>query len=231
MSTERFLIPALALSVLAGLGGDVLRASDLIAKGGLGPFTTLLATVSFFGPLLPLASFIWPKRRGVIAALGALMFLVSGFFSLFAGPGALHVFLFGFAIWASTSGIAARSSGTGALRMGAAGLVAFWSLVAMPVTAVQAIALADGQPYCLAIHGLGPASLTDLHGITFRTDRTGYKDSSRWYFHGILMSAGNVWNWSPRPMRFDGVGRPDGQLEDPRDACVPEPNWLFHHIL
>lgn len=111
-------------------------------------------------------------------------------------------------------------------------IAAVWSLATVPVVLASAHRVADGAPFCLAGHAHGPAplgSLWDLRWFSFYTTGSGYKETSRWFFHGLLTiqtaEGEKIYNWSPRGMHFDPVDRPDLYLIDPRGACVPSRRW------
>ena len=110
---------------------------------------------------------------------------------------------------------------------------ALWSVAAGVAAGWQAASRAAGQPYCLARHTSAAApvtSLADLRGFVFYTTATGYKDSSNWYFHGLLIvdapSGRQVYNWSPQRLRFDLLGHPDRFIAATLKACEPQARFL-----
>jgi hypothetical protein len=117
--------------------------------------------------------------------------------------------------------------------------LATWSLLQVPVVLAQATYLAGGRPFCIADTGAvkhnyyAPVrSVFDLRGTNFYTGVTGYKDSSRWAFHGVLIVRDQLigdeyWNWSISRMRFEPRPGSTPYVIDWRRACTPEPNALF----
>lgn len=111
-------------------------------------------------------------------------------------------------------------------------IVSVWSIAAAFVVVASATLIAAGNPFCLAVHGdrKPVASLADLRGLSFITTRSGYKDSSRWYFHGVLLVAEptgtTVRNWSPRRLSFSQVAEPGILLDDPSKECEPTRQFL-----
>lgn len=107
-----------------------------------------------------------------------------------------------------------------------------WSLACVPVTMAQASCLAHGAPFCMARHEPEPSpvrSLWDLRSFSLHTTLSGYKDTSRWYSHGLLAvdapEGKQLFNWSPRRMRFDPVDDPDLFIAGLRDACTPQDHF------
>ncbi|WP_172978460.1 hypothetical protein [Ruegeria sp. THAF33] len=106
-------------------------------------------------------------------------------------------------------------------------IAALWSLLTVPMILVQAHFIADGAPYCIAEHSKNAPveAVRDLRGFSFYTTATGYKSTSKWYFHGLMIvdhpDAQRVYNWSPGRWRFDLVERPDAMLVSVRNVCVP----------
>ena len=119
-----------------------------------------------------------------------------------------------------------------------------WSFAAGVSVAVQAHSISDGKPYCIATTdavkagsgGTGDRdygairSLEALRGVRLYTDRTGYKDTSRWYFHGLLVVGQNekleYWNWSPRRLSFERVTSPRVFVSEVTNACAPVEAFL-----
>lgn len=106
-------------------------------------------------------------------------------------------------------------------------LAALWSLLTVPMILVQSHIIADGSPYCIANHSSNAPieALHELRGFTFYTNATGYKSTSGWYFHGLMIvdlpSEQRVYNWSPGRWRFDQVEQPDILIAPVRNACTP----------
>ncbi|MEP5758804.1 MAG: hypothetical protein ABJ327_05710 [Litoreibacter sp.] len=112
-------------------------------------------------------------------------------------------------------------------------LVGVWSLAAAPVTYFKAKHIAGDRPYCIGAHSHVEEeliSLFALRGLNFYTTRSGYKFNSSWYFHGVLLvyqeDGLEVYNWSPRAMRFDKVEKPDLLLVRPTLSCQPRNDFL-----
>jgi hypothetical protein len=107
------------------------------------------------------------------------------------------------------------------------------SLAVAGAALMQAGWMADGAPASSARHEDRPervGSIRDLRAFSFYTTRSGYKDSSRWYFHGLLIvcrpDGEEVYNWSPRRLRFMRFERPHLLAVDPSWACEPvAPVW------
>ena len=108
-------------------------------------------------------------------------------------------------------------------------LITTWSIVSGISAAAQALDIASGRPYCIAHTRPRPyvtlASIFDIRGTNFYTDVTGYKSTSRWYFHAVLVAGNDYWNWSIRSMRFDRIERPHRQF-DLVGACEPTRGFL-----
>ena len=108
---------------------------------------------------------------------------------------------------------------------------AVWSLGAGLAAGIGAVTLAGDAPYCLATQSLaGPVqSLAALRGLSFYTNQSGYKSTSHWFFHGILIVADpqgdTYYNWSPRHLRFEGLSNPDRQIASPLHICTPIPGF------
>ncbi|WFU05751.1 hypothetical protein QA648_21520 (plasmid) [Rhizobium sp. CB3171] len=105
-------------------------------------------------------------------------------------------------------------------------------MAAVPAATAQALYLSSGEPFCIAIHGdeKSISSFAALRGLSFYTNRSGFKDADRWYFHGLLL-VGNgkdmrPYNWSPQRLRFDYLADPDRMLVGVQSACVPKVAFL-----
>ena len=118
------------------------------------------------------------------------------------------------------------------MRMVPASAVAVWSLSVAAIIAISAQRIGDGRPYCLARHGDPGAveTLAALRGLSFRATRSGYKSTSNWFLHGILIvetgTLPEVYNWSPRRLRFDRLTEPGHLIVDPRGTCQPRMDFL-----
>ncbi|TNJ38828.1 hypothetical protein [Phaeobacter sp. B1627] len=122
--------------------------------------------------------------------------------------------------------------GSNGVRLALSGMAlsaaaAAWSLLAVPSVVFQAKRISAGYPLCISHHGpsLDVSSIWDLRGFDFYTTDSGYKSTSGWYFHGILIVDGNdgrqYFNWSPRRFRFDRVEHPERFIASLRNLCEP----------
>lgn len=174
---------------------------------------------------------IWPLA---IAALlvGLFLTLVSAAFSSphstllsMAHGGALSL-----AVASSVLCLAIGRIDSGGARLAFSGMAlsataAAWSLLSVPSVVFQANRISAGYPLCLSHHGPSSdvSSIWDLRGVSFYTTDSGYKSTSGWYFHGILLVDGNDgrqhFNWSPRRFRFDQINTPN-DLSHPCEASL-----------
>jgi len=106
--------------------------------------------------------------------------------------------------------------------------VAIWSLASVGAITLQANNISNGRPFCLAPHSLNSdtQSFAQLRGLTFYSTSSGYKSTSRWYFHGILLVEADdgieAYNWSPRRLAFHRIGQPQKFIASPLTACTPQ---------
>lgn len=208
---------AAAILVLLGLGGDTLGLVRVGAPLWLsGPALAL--------PVLPLLGAVWPRRAAGLATLSGVLALPLLVAAGLAGPGLPFLFLFLLgclaAIWAQTGARLRRA----ALLIACA--IGLWSLAGLGAALIQIRQLSAGAPWCVARQGKFTAGLSDLRAAALFTTATGFKDSSRWYFHGVLRTPDRVWIWSPRRLRFDPLPDPGRMTVDPRLACDPVPGRL-----
>jgi hypothetical protein len=107
-------------------------------------------------------------------------------------------------------------------------LASFWSLGVAALVSYQSVKIANDKPYCLAIAAKEITSLWQLRGADFYTTATGYKDSSRWYFHGLLKTYAGEWNWSSRLLRFESLyaSTSGDQDIDPDGVCQPKKHFI-----
>ena len=109
--------------------------------------------------------------------------------------------------------------------------VALWSLVSGAAVVWQTNHLADGRPFCVASHDRkSPVrSFAQLKGLSFYTTASGYKSTSRWYFHGLLIlktkTGEELYNWSPRRMKYQMIEHPERFIASPLKACLPHANF------
>lgn len=106
-------------------------------------------------------------------------------------------------------------------------VVGIWSLVSAASVAEQANRISHGHPFCLAPHDSRDVhSFADLRGLSFYTTSSGFKSTSHWFFHGILLvrNAGHIeaYNWSPRHMAFHHIERPETLVMPPIKVCTPQ---------
>lgn len=103
-----------------------------------------------------------------------------------------------------------------------------WSIQTVPSIILQATSLAKTAPFCLGRHTSQHSPVTkfsDLRGFSFYSTGSGYKDSSRWFFHGILIvGTGNnrqYYGWSPRIQEFFKIERERSYIIPLRNSCKP----------
>lgn len=213
----------------------------------LAPAARLAEIGVWAAPVVPLGLWLLlltPYRLpNIVAAVFAVMVTVMGLalstlVAAFSGAGSLIALVHGLSLTAAVTGwmFLARQTGGGWVSRGLAAtgaLVGMWSLASAGVVAVQAASLADDRAYCLAHHTTGESpvsSFADLRGLSFYTTQSGYKTTSHWFFHGVLLIDANdfqeVWTWSHSNMRFDRLERPKDFAASPLGACTPSENFL-----
>ncbi|WP_319774544.1 hypothetical protein [Breoghania sp.] len=202
-------------------------------------------------PLLVLSGLLvaftcWRLNR-VIAWLLALVVLF-GFLSwvmgaaALAAPGATLIWFRALALALSSLALLrlltsapspAPSSRLAWTMIGIAAAISVWSLAGMIWISYSASAIAGDRPYCLAFHSreVKPVrSFSELRYFSFFTTYSGYKRSSHWYFHGVLIvnakEGRQVYNWSPRRFAWDRVHNPEILLENPVSACDPKAEFM-----
>ncbi|WP_196223449.1 hypothetical protein, partial [Roseibium sp. RKSG952] len=163
---------------------------------------------------------------------GLILTLASSVFSLFSNTQVLHgvtltiAVATSFLIWSST-GDREFPSRWVKIGLSVSTAAALWSVLTVPMILFQARWIADGSPYCIAHHGRGSeiSGFSDLRGFSFYTEKTGYKSTSEWFFHGLMIvnfpDGEAVYNWSPRGWRFDQIADPGVFIEPVGNACVP----------
>lgn len=164
--------------------------------------------------------------------VGLLLTLASGVFSLFSGTQVLHgvtltiAVASSFLIWSGRDG-KAQPSRLAILGNAVSTTAALWSLLTVPMILIQAHYIAAGSPHCIAYHlpNSPVETLHELRGFSFYTENTGYKSTSEWFFHGLMIvdhpDGLEVYNWSPRRWRFDLISQPDVLIAPVRHVCVP----------
>ncbi len=249
-ATTRGLLLAAGLVLL----GFLPHPRDWVALNGeewRGWSTFSLVAMAQFAALLPFVLALLIAARGarlpVLAAelLAALAFVLGLLLSLaaalFAGGGSgivllkgvlLTMAVVGCLLWTAWDNLSRRDRRLARYALLIPAAVAVWSLICVPVVMAQASRVAQGAPFCMARHEPGPSpvrSLWDLRGFSLHTTLSGYKDTSRWYFHGLLLAetpeGERFFNWSPRRMRFDPIDRPDLFVAGLRDACTPRDHF------
>jgi hypothetical protein len=252
-STPHALLIATALIACGFVPGPAVWAEGVLvlAEGRLSLWSALLWMVGvgygLIGPLLPFGLALNVLARGArvspiltfgfTAALLLLGFLATLLAAAYAGPGAGFYLLSGLLVtsgvvgallWTARDRLSPLSQDLASLGVLVSAVGAAWSLLVAPLVLVSAAVTANGNPFCLARHEEGPAPITsilDLRWFSFITTDTGYKHSSRWYFHGLLLVTGpdgsRSYNWSPRRLRFERVERPELLLVPPAGACSP----------
>ena len=109
--------------------------------------------------------------------------------------------------------------------------VALWSLVSGVAVVWQANRLADNHAFCVAAHDHSAPIRTfaQLRGLSFYTTASGYKSTSRWYFHGLLIvktdTGKDYYNWSPRRMKFQQIKHPERFKISPLNVCRPHTDF------
>lgn len=221
------------------------------ADGSVSSLLVFLWLVVVLPPICPLAAAILRLttskrlrlRTGVVLACliipcGALLTLIAAALS---GPGAAIVSIQGGLLTlAIASSILlmvrdAQNRFVGKLALFGISLsaaAAIWSIASIFAVTIQSEHIARGDPFCVAHHGgyQGPiTSFAKLRGFEFYTTRSGYKSTSRFFFHGVLRvetSEGNAYyNWSPRRFRFDPVPNEANFIVSLRSSCTPQADF------
>nr|WP_321511041.1 hypothetical protein [uncultured Celeribacter sp.] len=224
------------LYVLATFGAAPISMGELIEKfpdtvgnGG----ASVLFMSEFLGlalaPLFAPLALLLPTPSVAVRALISLLWLPSLLILIMSGPGTTHIFLYIFVTWAALTSLWAHRSRRGQVLLLTVTLISLWSLVAMALALNQISALTQGAPYCVARSGAPIHSIADLRGLAFYTDETGFKSTSRWTFHGVLLTEDQAWNWSPQRLRFDPIPKVVFP-EIRRPECPLEANFLRKHI-
>lgn len=175
----------------------------------------------------------------IIGLVGALLTLSVAAFS---GPGFEIVFAQGTSLtlaivggvllltakldeWAKTRVMAVSGLTAGILA-------ALWSLFSAVSVVYQTVQLTQGLPFCLAYHSNEIAEIeafSDLRGFSFYTTKTGYKDSSSWFFHAVLIvdteNEIRLYNWSPRNLRFYPVKLRSRLIIPIGNSCLPQADF------
>ncbi|MEP4199347.1 MAG: hypothetical protein ABJL99_27285 [Aliishimia sp.] len=209
---------------------------------GRGPiWGDVLVWVIAVAPLLPaLAALIRlrvsaPLPKKVVIALavltGAFGILVSLLNAALSGVGTGLALMHGLSLTIAVVGsILLLSSQTMkiAVVLTVPVAVAIWSLASVAAVTLQANNISSGRPFCLAPHSPNSdtQSFAQLRGLTFYSTSSGYKSTSRWYFHGVLLveTEGEIeaYNWSPRRLAFRRIEQPQKFIATPLTTCTPQ---------
>lgn len=222
-----------------------------IAPGFMAERVNILVRVAYFlswsAPLVPAAtvlmrlamlrpaslSLVWSAT--IIAFLTGMVLTLFGlaFASALSGPLLLtQGSVLSLAVASGILWLASGQINRGATRLALAGMalsaaVAVWSLLSVPAVVFQAHQTAAGSPFCITHHNSSSVvnSLWDLRGFSFYTTASGYKSTSTWYFHGILIVDGDdglgYFNWSPRHFQFDRIDHPERFIASLENLCTP----------
>jgi hypothetical protein len=224
--------------------GKLILFLTLLIAAGYADISRLQAGVVV--AFVPLACAVL-ARKGVrmssgmaigLSILAALSGLVLSLLAVIAVGGSPLLFLEGtmltLAVAASPHLLSRGDDGptAAALVMIWPALHGLWSLMVVPCIAVSAIRTAADRPYCIAQHRDTRAlrSWADLRGLSLYTTRTGYKSTSHWYLHAVMIvedaTEMPVFNWSFGGLRFERLAEPDWLLEPAGSECWPEPGFL-----
>jgi len=115
--------------------------------------------------------------------------------------------------------------------------VILFSVTSSIAVVIQTLRIADGHPYCIAMadtdkitrrsspYGYGTIRNWEiLRGSRFSTTKTGYKSTSKWYYHAVLIvgrqsGEREYWNWSISRLNFHKIQRPDLKIATPINGC------------
>ncbi|WP_372624297.1 hypothetical protein [Falsiroseomonas sp.] len=117
--------------------------------------------------------------------------------------------------------------------------VCLWSWAVFAAALHGALRITGDDPYCIAdthddARDYRPiGSILALRGSHLYTDRTGYKDSSRWFFNALLLVQRKegvaFYAWSYSAWRFEPL-RSQRFIVPIADACSPEPGFLLARL-
>jgi hypothetical protein len=242
-------VPWLIIAAIIA-AGFAPRLADLawLSHGSLlaGWVAVVLWLCNGVAPFLPLALFAasWVGLRlsntvvfalslltalfGIAVTLAAMLFSGAGTFILLAQGLCLTL-----AVIAALQSLRNAASPNVTRMLILPTLAAIWSLAMVPLILWQADRIAAGAPYCIARNDSAPplTTINDLRGFVFYTTASGYKDNQHWYLHGVLIvdapQAPQVYNWSPRALRFDPLPNPEDYISLPARACTPQTNGIF----
>ncbi|TNB49558.1 hypothetical protein FF124_00935 [Martelella lutilitoris] len=211
--------------------GLVGAAYFLVWSAPLLPAAAILTRSLMHRPASPAQ--IWPIAIIVFLAGLFLTLLCLAFASTLSRPLLLtQGSLLSVAVASGVLCLAIREERSRIARLAISGMAvsaaaAIWSLLSVPAVVFQANQTAAGAPFCIAHHHSSSAigSLWNLRGFAFYTTASGYKSTSDWYFHGILVVDGDdgprYFNWSPRHFRFDRIDHPERFIAPLKNLCTP----------
>ena len=226
-----------------------LKAMNWIFGLGYGIFIVLVIGAIGTLPLWPALALIFHLRGrrlfgpwfgGILAflALGPIGLIIVFLWVIFSGPASEIKFYqaVAFVLCIAASVLLVTRSERPALVRAISGaflvppaMLAIWSLSSVPAVVLAANKIAEDKPFCVAFHQWDGAikRFSDLRGTVLITSSTGYKDTSRWFWHGIMEADGQLYNWSPRYRRFDKIPYTNGFLArpSPRDVCKQVENF------
>lgn len=208
----------------------------LFSTTALAPVVPILFASLRLGLSKPLQSYVTVPILLAVLIFGGLFTVVNAGFS---GAGTVIALIHGSSLTVAVAAsvhLLARDPTKGDLKSLAGvailypAVVALWSITASVFALGHAHFLANGQNYCFADHAAMRQlqSLMLLRGLSFYTTATGYKSTSRWYYHGLLIidrdGDKQVYNWSPRRLHFDKIENPTGMIAGIERACTPSEN-------
>ncbi|MET3598427.1 hypothetical protein [Martelella mangrovi] len=237
------LLPATAALILVGFI-QPLDQKGFVDLMFIGRVVYLL---DWSAPILPAAMVLLrfarprPASPALVWPIAIIVFLIGLSLTFFSSAFASNLSLplmvtqgsvLSLAVASGILSLAIGHSNSNTARLAMSGMVlsavaAIWSLLSVPAAVFQANQTAASHPFCIAHHGSSADvdSLWDLRGFSFYTTATGYKSTSTWYFHGILIVEGNdglqYFNWSPRHFRFDRIDHPERYIASLNNLCVP----------
>ena len=213
----------------------------LFSATALVPVIPILFAGLRFGLNKPLRSYVTIPILLAVLIFGGLLTVV---LAAFSGAGAVIVLIHGSSLTVAVAAsvhLLARDATKGDVKSFAGvaliypAVVALWSIAASIYALGHAHFLANGRNYCFAEHAAMRQLQSPLllRGLSFYTTATGYKSTSRWYYHGLLIidrdGDPQVYNWSPRRLHFDRIENPKGHIAGIEWACTPS-EYVFRPV-
>lgn len=218
------------------------------------PFLSVSISQYLFSLFLTLAPFIAIKIRSKksnymsrsLAGIIIVITLIIGFMltllsAAFSGAGAKFVLVHGSLVTLIVTTSVAHLVATphrgligifSNVSMFLATFAATWSIISMFMVIINVEKTANQRPFCIAHHSSHATpvkSIAELRGFSFYTVSTGYKDSSKWYFHGVMVVANEdgdqYYNWSPSSSKFDERKRQHLLIVRIENSCTPKQNF------